>query len=143
MYSIIHTLIFKTMTQEEIIKSIAPNYAGAGLFVNPNPEKGVVESTKLNKLSDFARTTEFFKKFVSKEGFELSPADFKWEWIINFNKKSGFMVIREYGNHLRLFVYKTADDLNWQEILIKDFKTNETSMSKLVNFMKAMRYDLK
>jgi hypothetical protein len=145
LYNIIrNTLTLKIMTQEEILKStLFPNYCGSGLFVNPNPQKGIVETPKLNKLSEFARTTDFFKKFVSQEGFELSPADFKWEWIINFNKKSGFMVFREQGNHLRMFVYKTADDLNWQEGLIKDFKTNETSMSKLVNLIKSMRYDLK
>jgi hypothetical protein len=129
----------RTTQEENLIKSISPNYVGNGIFLNPNPNKDVKESAKLNYISQLARETDFFKKFVSQEGFELSPADFKWEWIINFNNKSGFMVLREYDNHLRFFVYKTKDDLNWKEFLIKDFNLDNRSVSRLISLIKQER----
>lgn len=122
-------------TKEQILFENYPNYAGNGLFINPNPN-GVVATEKLNKASEVLRTTDFFKNFVKDEGFELSPADFKWEYIITFNKRSGFMVLRESGNDLRLFIYVEKDDLNWIEVQIKNFNPDNRSIEALGRLIK-------
>jgi hypothetical protein len=123
--------------KEEILKKqLTPNYLGGGIYLNPNSNKDVKSTDKLNKVSATLRESTFFKKYVSSEGFELSFADFNWEWIINFNNKSGFIVFREYGPHLRMFVYKHNDDLNWDEIIINNFSCNTSSISKLENLIK-------
>jgi hypothetical protein len=111
----------------------------ASLFVNSNPT-GVTSTPMLNAVARYARTTDFFKNCVSQEGFEINPIDFKWEWIINFNNRSGFVVLRQHGNHLRVFVYKTQDDTNWKEIVIRNFKTNQTS--QLIDSIKHYRNSL-
>ena len=82
------------------------------LFIqNPNPGQGVKETTILNKYSANFRESAFAKKFVSQEGFEIG-FDFVWEYTINFNRKSGFIVFREVGNVLKVFVYKDDEDLD-------------------------------
>jgi len=102
------------------------------VVMNPNVDKTIVSTDLLNIFSKAFRDSDFYKKYVSQDGFELSIADFKWEWIINFNNKSGFMVMRELGYDLKLYVYEHCDDLYPTEVLIKDFK-NEVSQIRLLN----------
>lgn len=121
---------------EEFMKFLAPNYVGGGLFVNPNPGTGVKAAETLNKISADLRTTDFFKKYVKEEGFQLCPIDFKFEWIIKFNNKLGYMAIRETGFNLELFVYSSEEDMNWNRFIINNFTPNKNSIKKLGELIK-------
>lgn len=104
------------------------------IFLNPNKDKSVKSTDMLNAISKTFRQDSFYR-FVSQEGFELCPFDFQWEWIINFNNKSGFIVLREYGAHIRMFVYTHSDDLDPKEFLIRDYKP--THNGKLISLIKS------
>lgn len=82
-----------------------------GIYVNPNKNKQVIETTNLNRFSKILRLSDFMKTHIKSEGFELSPFDFKWEYIIHFNRTDAFMVFREYGNKLEGWVYSYDEDL--------------------------------
>ena len=131
--------------QEQIKKSLSPNYVGNGFYLNPNPGTGVVETKKLNSFSSFFRTSAFCKNFVSEEGFELSPVDFKWEYIIKFNTKSGFMVMKEYGNefksYIKLWIYSYGEDLKPEICILEGFEAK--NYNKIISFIKSKRQLLK
>ena len=128
-------------TDEQIKKLIAPNYVGNGLFINTNPNRGIVETKKLNTFSSHLRNTDFAKSFISQEGFELSPIDFTWEYLINFNRKSGFMVMREYGSDVKLWIYSYNDDLSPEEVILRGFEAK--NFNKIITFIKSKRQILK
>lgn len=92
----------------------------------------LTETKKLNKISEVCRTNDFFKKFVSEEGFEINPICGLWEWHIHFNRKSGFMVMMEKENYIELYVYKHEDDLEWEKIILKDFNGSDYANLKLI-----------
>lgn len=108
------------------------------VFTNPNQDKSVKETTNLNAFSAHFRQDAFCKKYVSEEGFELNPMYFHWEYIIKFNNRSGFMVLTERGKDLMLYVYKTENDLDWSEFLIKDFnRFDNRTMSRMTQLVKS------
>jgi len=83
------------------------------IFVkNPNTDKSIKSTETLNYLSKALRRTQFYKDRILNDGFELSYVDFKWEYIINFNETDGFIVCREYDNMVKIWVYKTKNELN-------------------------------
>lgn len=105
------------------------------VYLNPNKDKSVKSADMLNNFSEYLRQQHFVNK-ISKEGFELNPHDFKWEYIINFVDKSGFMVLRENGKNIKLFVYRYDEDLNWLEFDIKDYKpANNIRLFEVIRLM--------
>jgi hypothetical protein len=136
---------------EELMKQLCPNYVGNGLYVNPNDDKSVVETKILNKFSKYFRETDFAKKFVSQEYFELNCADFSWEYYINFNLKTAFIVMREgfndfYNNQpcINLYIYYHKDDLKPTHIKFdsKDFN-DPKCYNKIISMLKSFRQHLK
>lgn len=96
------------------------------VFINPNPERGIKETRNLNNLSKTFRGHSFYRN-VEKEGFELNYVSWSWEWEIRFKNKSGFMVFREDGKDLVLYVYSFNNDLNPKIIVIRGYKENQRS----------------
>jgi hypothetical protein len=71
----------------------------------------------------------------------LSPIDFVWEYTIKFNRKSGFMVMREYGSKVKLWVYNYNDDLNPEIFILDGFETK--NFNKIITFLKSKRQALR
>ena len=94
------------------------------------PTKGIIESKVLNGLSKEFRKTPSYKRFVLKEGFELNPFDLKWEWIINFKNKSGFVVLNEKPSVVMMYVYKSKEDLDPKRLTITDIKITKSTTHK-------------
>lgn len=103
------------------------------VFINPNPDKGLKETRNLNNLSKTFRGHSFYRN-VEKEGFELNYVSWDWEWEIRFKNKSGFMVFREDGGDLVLYVYSFDDDLDPRIFVIRGYKENQ--QSKVIDLVK-------
>lgn len=122
------------------MKNVSSDNLQFGLFLNPNPSKPILETKKLNSFSSHLRNTDFSKKFIEKEGFELNVCDFKWEYIINFQRKSGFIVMREYGSDVKMWVYSYENDLIPKELILKGFETK--NYNKIITTIKGLRQNL-
>jgi len=86
--------------------------------LNPNPNKDVKGTPLLNSLSKIFRDSSFGKE--CKEGFELSPFDFKWEYFIYGPKEGKFVVFRELNSTtIKGWIYKTKNDLSPGEIVLR------------------------
>lgn len=110
------------------------------LILNPNDDKSVKATEKLNFIANALRKEDFYKR-VEREGFELNYQDFKWEWIINFEDTGAFMALRERGKNINLYAYKFENDLDPIIYEIRDFKTKHTS--KMVQLIKTVYYKIK
>jgi len=113
------------------------------MAINPNKDKSVKSTDLLNYYSDLIRNDKFYDN-ISNEGFELSFADFKWEWIINFKNTTGFIVLKEIGKEtLKMWVYSYGEDLRPIEFVINNASMNEISFSKLLTLLKANYINIK
>lgn len=110
------------------------------VFTNPNDDKSVKATEKLNFIANNFRKDTFYKR-VEREGFELNYIDFKWEWIINFKDTGAFMALNERGKNIYLYAYKYDEDLNPTVYKLRDFKTKH--ISKIVRFIKTIYYKIK
>lgn len=107
---------------------------------NPNEDKSLKITEKLNSISRDFRKTNFYK-VVENEGFELNYVNFTWEWIINFKDTGAFMALNERGNNIYLYAYKYKEDLNPIVYELKHFKTKH--MSKMIQLIKTAYYIIK
>ena len=107
---------------------------------NPNADKSIKSTEKLNSISKDFRKTKFYK-VVDNEGFELNYVNFTWEWIINFKDTGAFMALNERGNNIYLYAYKYKDDLYPDVYELKKFKTKH--MSKMIQLIKSIYYIIK
>lgn len=75
------------------------------LFLNPNEDKTVKSTDTLNRVSKSFRNSSFFKRnsHYIKEGFEINPSDFKWEYQINYKKS--LIVFKELDDCLDYYIY--------------------------------------
>ena len=113
------------------------------MAINTNKDKSVKSTDLLNYYSDLIRNDKFYDN-ISNEGFELSFADFKWEWIINFKNTTGFIVLKEIGKEtLKMWVYSYGEDLRPIEFVINNASMNEISFSKLLTLLKANYINIK
>ena len=99
------------------------------------PTKGIIETKVLNGLSKEFRKTPFYKRSVLKEGFELNPFEPKWEWIINFKNKSGFVVLNERPSVVMMYVYKTEKDLDPMILELKNIRPTDPKTHKKFCFL--------
>lgn len=113
------------------------------MVINPNKDKSVKSTDLLNYYSNLIRSNKFYDN-ISNEGFELSFADFKWEWIINFKNTTGFIVLKEIDKEtLKMWVYSYGEDLRPTEFVINNASMNEISFSKLLTLLKANYINIK
>lgn len=113
------------------------------MAINPNKDKSVKSTDLLNYYSNLIRSNKFYEN-ISNEGFELSFADFKWEWIINFKNTTGFIVLKEIGKeNLKMWVYSYGEDLRPTEFVINNASMNQFSFSKLLTLIEANYINIK
>lgn len=110
---------------------------------NPNKDKSVKETPTMNYISKFLRTKSTFTNLVKEEHFEIHFICFIWEWIIDTNNGSRF-VIQEYkvsknNTTLQIYYYKNANDIReTKRILCEDVKSDDKSalnLLKIINFI--------
>lgn len=78
------------------------------IFMNPNKDKEVKSTDILNALSKGFRNYPFKIRNGIKEGFELNPICFRWEYQIQWGEK--LIVLQEWhSNTLELWAYKNGD----------------------------------
>jgi hypothetical protein len=110
---------------------------------NPNKDKSVKSTDVLNYYSNLIRGEKFYEN-ISNEGFELSFADFKWEWIINFKSTTGFIVLKEIGKEtLKMWVYSHTDDLRPTEFVINNASEDVKCFNKLLTLLEANYINIK
>lgn len=93
----------------------------------------ITESETLNRVADHFRTTDFYSRFVSKEGFSLNPVNIFWEWEIRFNNKSGFMVLyqdTQRAHTYHIYAYEWEDQILMNPTL--SFRVDTISRAKQV-----------
>jgi hypothetical protein len=99
---------------------------GIPIFMRPDGHSGLKEPKKLNHLAHLFRNTEVFAKIVSREGFDIHPIHFDWEYHVNFIDKNGFLVFREGSNDIEVYVYPNGDEiLTSPNVLIRNFSTSD------------------
>jgi hypothetical protein len=84
------------------------------VFQNPRKNGKINAALRLNEIASLFEKTDFYKQFVSKAGFELNPISFEWEYIIEFKKKTGFVVLMEDNHNLDLvkaFIYPKGNEI--------------------------------
>jgi len=105
-------------------------------FTNPNKDGDVKESTLLNKISKHFRENVMPKYSNANitEGFELNPAVFMWEWIIDvYNSR---LVLREATNGtIDVWFYKGKEDAQATFDYGLHYKNNEIFMINLEGFI--------
>lgn len=93
----------------------------------------ITESETLNRVADHFRTTDFYSRFVSKEGFSINPIYCHWEWEIRFNNKSGFMVLyqsTQTAHTYHIYAYEWEDQILNQPTL--SFRVDTISRAKQI-----------
>ena len=105
-------------------------------FTNPNPDGGVKGTPLLNKISKHFRENVMPKYSNANitEGFELNPAVFKWEWIIDVYKSR--LVLREATDGtIDVWFYKGKKDAQATFDYGLHYKNNEIFMINLEGFI--------
>ncbi len=105
------------------------------LYLNLNSDKSIKSTDILNVLSKSFRECSFQKTRNLKEGFEINPIDFVWEYQIKFGKS--LIVFRERVTHIEYWVYLDGEN-DIQPIINSICKTG-ISLSDKTNFCKLIR----
>ena len=110
-----------------------------GFVFSVRPSGGIKETKLLNNLSKEFRKTPLYKRVVLEDRFEINPFDPKWEWEIRFKNKSGFIVLNEQSsNSVRVYVYRTENDLDPYVILIKNMDFPKTTHQMFLKTMEEL-----
>jgi hypothetical protein len=111
---------------------------------NPRSTNNVVATLRLNTIAKYLEKTKFYRETISKSGFELNPFSFAWEYRIEFNQTSGFLVLSENEsnrNEIMVFIYSKGSEvlqlpqmvINCKDILNSRHETHFTqSWEKLL-----------
>jgi hypothetical protein len=110
------------------------------VILNPNKDKDVKATEKLNYLSKSFRNSAFFRRNTIEEGFELNVHDFKWEWMIKNGKK--LIVLRERDDKEDIEIWGYSDGekdispkLHMKIMLTKAKHINCSKMNRLIEYM--------
>ena len=100
------------------------------IILNPNPNNSIKSTDILNVLSKSFRECSFQKTRKLKEGFEINPTCFVWEYHIKFG--TSLIVFQERRTHLDYWVY--LDGENDIHPIIQSRCKNGISLSDRTNF---------
>ena len=110
---------------------------GAMFFTNPNPDSEVKKTTMLNNISKDFRENYLPKLDTTKitEGFEMNPAVFKWEWIMDaYNSR---LVFRENLEEdcIDVWFYRNKTDHKAEFDYGLKYKNNKLFMVNVLGFI--------
>lgn len=98
--------------QAKKMLNMLPNYtdlgSGVGFFTNPNPDKKVKESTKLNDLAKECEKlfwTHMTRFDDYKVGFELNPMTFSWEYTVDLFNQSRLVMSERKDGDIDVWMY--------------------------------------
>lgn len=105
-------------------------------YINPNKDKGIKATKVLNELAAFCEKNVYptADKNEIKAGFELNPALFKWEYIVDYKNSRLVMTEDEDGIYLWMY-FGNADKMKADFEAGIMFSTIPTMSKQVIQFL--------